>query len=328
MSKDSHDLFYSNTAKGSGLTRSQAIAHDNINEFFERVFVGLKPNTKRALESDLKQYFKWCMDEDKPRFSSDFETSKDVLYDYLKYMQNKGYTSSTLKRRFSSISKVYKIMELRNPLQESENLIQSIKNHVAILPPAAQVEPVRHSDLKYLPEISPDSSLKDMRDAVIAYLGIYTLCRSANMRTLLVEDIDFRRETAKIYGEKNQKPGEFRHANLSTKTCNILKMYLEKAGISSGVIIRSVRKNDTIGKELTYEGYRKIVKRIGKLLLGDDAEHVSTHSFRVGSAVSMAEMDIPTGEISLAGGWKTPTMPIRYTMQTNVKKTGTAKFKD
>ncbi|MBE8233229.1 MAG: tyrosine-type recombinase/integrase [Endozoicomonadaceae bacterium] len=306
---------------------SSKIATAKLIEFAERILDDLKPNTRRALIGDLNQYIKFCKEFNLPQFSDDIEVSKKTTFKYIDYMLSQKLARTTIKRRLSSVSTMYNIMDLNNPIQTTI-VKKYIKLNTHYLAPEKQAKPILFTDVKSLPEVNDTSSLRDIRDAVIAYLSIYTLCRSANMINLQIRDINLVKGLVAIFGEKNQKAGESRDANISPKTCDIIKLYMAKAEISEGVLLRAITKHGEVSKKpLTYEGYRKIVKKLGFNLTGS-SDGISTHSFRVGGAVSLAELHTPTGEISLAGGWKTATMPIRYTKQVNAKKIGTSRFKD
>ena len=55
-------------------------------------------------------------------------------------------------------------------------------------------------------------------------------------------------------------------------------------------------------------------------------QQLSGHSMRVGAAVDMAENGIDLVPIMHAGGWKSPSMVVRYTQQIDLLKSGMARL--
>jgi len=302
-------------------------AKENIDEFQHRLLDKMRPNTRRAKESDLKFYNAFCQQSELPNFSPDFKVAKDVTYEYIDFMVAAGLSKNTIKRRLSTISSMYLLVEFKNPLKESKNITDYVKASVREMQGPSQVAPIRHSDLRHLPQVHEDSTLIEIRDVMIAYLGMYSLCRASELLAIRVEDIDFNQGTLYVPRAKNDQQGEGRFSNLSSKTVALVEMYQAKSGIKSGFLIRRVFKSGKLGDTLSYPGLTKIIKRMGAQLY-TDSTGINTHSFRVGSAVSLAEQGVSITEIAQAGGWKTATMPLRYTRQADAKTTGTARFID
>lgn len=299
---------------------------ENVREYIDRVLPTENSNTLRAKRADYNHYKSFCDNNDHVQFSQDFAEAKDVIFNYITYMITSELSKSTIRRRLSTISGMFAMLELKNPLKDSKNVIDFIRNSLRDLPAPKQMAPVRHSNIKQLAPISADSSIIEIRDAMLMYLGIYTLCRASELLALKVEDIDFEVGTAFIARAKNDQEGKGRYANLSPKTLDLIHLYLDKTGIKEGLFIRRIFKSGKVGEPLKYIGYTKIIKKVANKM--GIAVKVNTHSLRIGSAVSMAEKGVSLTEITLAGGWKNSTMPVHYTRQANAKLTGTAHFKD
>lgn len=323
---------------------SAKVAAENVAEFNERIFSKLTPNSRIALESDMRLYKAFCLEANLPQFSVDFKLAKETIFQYVDHLVALNQAQRTVRRKLSSINKMYRILEIKNPLKDSEIIKDFVNLSVNQLTPPKQVYPLRHSVIRDLGAVTIDSSLKEIRNNMIFFLGIYTLCRSSELLNLEVSDIDFDQETAFIKKAKNDQSGIGRFANLSPKTVNLVRLYLKKSGVKSGKIIRALSNNGKVrsltiasgidkGKArepMTYRALLDIFKEIAPSMLGDEelALLVGTHSLRIGAAVSMAEQGVPLAEIALAGGWFSLRMPLQYSRQAEVKKIGTAKFVD
>lgn len=306
------------------------IAQVNITQYKERLLKKMNPNTKRAKEGDLKHYMDFCQRHGHASFTTDFEAAKETIFNYVDHSIELSYAKKSIKRRLSTVSGMYGLIELKNPLKDSKIVTDYIASSLNPLPTSKQVAPIRHSDIKRSPEITSDSQIIDIRNTMILYLGIYTMCRASELLALEVKNIDFKIGTAYIARAKNDQAGEGRYANLSEKTLDLIRLYLDKTGVTEGIIIRRILRGGRVVEPLKYIGLRKVLKRVAATIM-DDSEliaRVNTHSLRVGSAVSLAEQEVSITEIALAGGWKSLDMPLRYVRQANSKKTGTARFED
>jgi len=67
--------------------------------------------------------------------------------------------------------------------------------------------------------------------------------------------------------------------------------------------------------------FRRMAKRAG---ITDTA--VSGHSTRIGAAQDMVAAGLELPEVMQAGGWKTPTMPARYTEKLSARRSAAAKL--
>lgn len=307
--------------------KSHEIALSNVNEYREKVLPKINKNTQRAKKFDYEHYKEFCLSNNHTEFSTDFVLAKSVVFDYVDHMIKDGLAKSTIKRRLSTVSGMFGLSEIKNPLKSSKNVTDYIRYSLAELPGASQLFPTRHSNLKLLPLINEHSKLTTIRDVMIHYLGIYTLCRASELLALEVKNIDFEVGTAFIAKSKNDQKGKGRYTNLSPKTLDLIRLYLDRTGIKTGRIIRRIHKGSQLGLPLKYIGLVKIIKK-NSVFMGLGDKQISTHSLRIGSAVTMAEKGVSLAEIALSGGWENTATPLRYIRQANAKQIGTIIFED
>jgi len=319
-------------------------AKQKVFEFNRIVLEGMNRNSRKSLEAGIKQYLNFCQKESLVPFSKSLNISRDTIHKYIEYMVVKGYAQATLKNRLAAISRIFRIIEIRNPLQESEIIKEYVKQSLIKLQPAKQVTPIRHKELKSLTQLSNESTLVDIRNALVLYLGIYTLCRASELLAIEISDIDLHQKTVFIRRAKNDQFGVGRYANISEKTASIIQLYLDKTNLTEGRLIRAISRGGNIqtttyqyGSKkgqardvMSYEGLLHIIKKISTVILNEDQLNgtIGSHSLRVGSAVSMAEQGVEITQIAQAGGWKNLKMVLLYTRQANTKTTGTAHFID
>ena len=113
---------------------------------------------------------------------------------------------------------------------------------------------------------------------------------------------------------------------IGAPTREAIRRYCEAGGITEGALFRRIRRGDNItGGRLTVDGARKIIKRRAR-----DAgleSHISGHSLRIGSAVSLAQAGASVVNMQVAGRWKSPQMPAHYARAELVEQGAIARFK-
>jgi len=300
-------------------------------EYMELVVESLPENSVRAMKSDMKTYLTYCSSKSHNPFPKCFDSAKNISKIYFSHLLSKGFARKTIERKLATVKKFYRILDLRNPLSESEAIKDHIRLKLNKLDNSKQMTPIRHSDVINTPKVNYDSNLLEIRNAMIAYVGIYSLARASECLNLKVKDIDFDESTIFIRKAKNDQKGVGRFSSLSPNTLEIINLWIKKANLQpSDYLYRKVSRYGTCGKPLSYQGLLFIYKRIAsKILMNKSKQNkIGTHSLRIGAAVSLAEKGIDLAQIALAGGWNTYTMPIHYTKQAKAKLTGTANFKD
>ena len=113
---------------------------------------------------------------------------------------------------------------------------------------------------------------------------------------------------------------------IGAPTQEAIRRYCEAGGITEGALFRRIRRGDnlTVGR-LTVDGARKIIKRRAR-----DAgleSHISGHSLRIGSAVSLAQAGASVVNMQVAGRWKSPQMPAHYARAELAEQGAIARFK-
>ena len=111
---------------------------------------------------------------------------------------------------------------------------------------------------------------------------------------------------------------------LAPDTLGHLDAWLEAAAITEGAIFRSVRKGGAIGEALSDRAVSRIFKVMAQAA-GLDMDP-SGHSVRVGCSQDMVAAGFSLPEVMQAAGWKSPTMPARYSEHLLAKRGAAAKL--
>ena len=109
-------------------------------------------------------------------------------------------------------------------------------------------------------------------------------------------------------------------------TREAIRRYCAAGGITDGALFRRIRRFDRItNSRLTIDGARKTIKRRARE--AGVTGVISGHSFRVGSAVSLAQAGASVVDMQVAGRWKSPRIPAHYARAELVEQGAIARFK-
>ena len=111
---------------------------------------------------------------------------------------------------------------------------------------------------------------------------------------------------------------------LQPGTLRAVLEYTARAGFMEGPLFRRMQKGDHIDpRRLTADGARLIIKAAARAA---NIEGISGHSFRIGTAQSLAEKGASLVDLQNAGRWKSPDMPAHYTRKQEAGKGAVARL--
>ena len=115
-----------------------------------------------------------------------------------------------------------------------------------------------------------------------------------------------------IHRSKTDQEGQGSILFVTKTTMGFLRLWLQRSGIGSGPLFRSVNKGGRIGRTaLTGIAVRKLIKATTKTLSRNGARY-SGYSFRVGSTQSLVRNGASLGETMQAGRWSSSRMVAHY----------------
>ena len=217
--------------------------------FFETALDALALNTKIALASDLDCYVDWCLQNKRNALPASAET----ILDYMEARSRAGAKLATIERRFASIVKAHRLLEIEN----DELKRQVIRDKLKVIGKRKgkrqrQAEALRHEESSGTDEqnvsvsaliASCPDNLTGLRDAALLSAGFDAGLRVSELTAIEVAHIEPAKDgegTLFIPDSKTDQEGEGAFAWLSAETMERIGRWLEEAGITEGVVFRRV----------------------------------------------------------------------------------------
>lgn len=300
---------------------------DNISLVRERlleyqdVFDILPVNTKKAYLVDMRKFFSWC-EVKEFTLNNDLAHNKKVLKAFFRYLLAGELSRSAITRCKSSLSKFISITLLPNPF--SDEIFKSWVSLSIKKKSAKKKQAVALTDtlLLQINNQLDETCIIQLRDKVLLNIMFDCLLRSSELSALMLVDINFRQESLFISKSKTDQDGKGQLRALSHYTLALIKKWTSVAGITDGYLLRNLTGLKRVtAKPLGYDGVSNTFTRFTRLV-DIYTDTFTTHSARVGAAVTMAEHNCTTLDIQLAGGWKSASMPLRYTEQVDIHRQG------
>ena len=127
-----------------------------------------------------------------------------------------------------------------------------------------------------------------------------------------------------IPSSKTDQEGKGFLLYLQPGTLRALRDLMARAEFMEGPLFRRMQKGDHIDlRRLTADGARLIIKAAARAA---NIEGISGHSFRIGTAQSLAEKGASLVDLQNAGRWKSPDMPAHYTRKQEAGKGAVARL--
>ena len=282
-------------------------------------------NTLRAQKADGAIFQAFCESRGEPFLPADPKTIRAFIDDRVKA----GKKPATIKRYVATIARVHIATGLLNPCSSEAVRLGLKKMGRETSARQDQAHPLGWKDIKEFIE-SAGEGLRADRERAMLCVAYETLARRGELVALQVCDIDFHPNgtgQAFIRRGKTDADGQGRVTYLSRETCRWLKVWLEHAEISEGVVFRRLVGRTKVGEALNAGSIAPIFKRVAQWI-GMPVryvERVSGHSTRVGATQDLAALDIDLAAITQAGGWKSTQMPLQYAERINAARSGMAR---
>jgi site-specific recombinase XerD len=276
----------------------------------------LAANTRRAYQSDWRQFAAWCNTHG--RASLPALPSTIVLYitDLATVQQRKV---TTIERRLAAIRKAHRTARLTSPTEDIavEQTMRGIRRSYGTPPigKAAAVTDIMRVMVEALPATS-----KGTRDRALLLVGFAGAFRRSELVSLDVSDVQFvvegmvltlRRSKTDQAGEGMVKGVAF---GASPATCPVqaLRAWLDISKIAEGPLFRSLTPQGRVKPQrLSDYEVAKIIKASARRA-GLEPQDFSGHSLRVGLATAAARAGVPERIIAEQTGHKDMNTLRRY----------------
>lgn len=263
--------------------------------------------TLRGYRTDLDFFASWC-----ERNGAEFLPATPAGVAAFVDEQLARYSYATIRRCIAAIQFAHRLSDLPSPVGSSDVYLALRRAGRTKRRRPKQVKGLTADLLEKILEGCPET-LSGLRDAALISVGYDTLCRSAELSWMEVEHVDLEEGTVYIPRAKNDPFGDGRIAGLSGRSVDLVRRWLDEAGIEEGPLFRGLHTAKVGPGHLETSSIRRLIKvaarRVG---LTEAATCLSGHSMRVGGAQDLMTAGFDTLAIMTAGGWKNVEVVARY----------------
>lgn len=306
-----------------------------LDRYNQLVLDKLNKNTKRALESDKKNFSEFCL-ETGEKLSIEPELLGLTIIRYAEWMITKKNKRNSVERRLASLRKLLRIMKIPDPMATDETFKEALKltlrkaNARSRQAEGAKVESIKEiTDLFLENEVDP--TYKQVRDMAMLNVAFDTLLRRSDLVAIDIKDLSIKESCVFVNSSKTDQNGKGEHKHLTRTSLSLISWLLELTPYSDeGPLFRPAKKNGDCYKDVD-NNKRKLnggeVSRIFKSIFrknGLSVSSISGHSTRVGATQTMFEQGEAISNIMHAGSWKSQAMPMRYGEKHSLTKSATA----
>lgn len=286
----------------------------------EYVGESISANTKKAYQSDYRQFENWC----KASGAKSLPATPAIAAEYFSDMAKSGAKASTISRRRAAIRLAH--VSAGHADVTANALVQAtlkgIKRSLGTAPD--KKSPVLTNDVKAMVG-TLDNSLKGLRDKALLLIGFTAGMRRSELVGIDVEHIEECAEGIRLLIPRSKTDqegagrviGVKRGTNPATCPVRALNNYLSAAGVREGFIFRSINRHGQIGAGLSAQAVALVVKSAAAAA-GLNPEAYSGHSLRAGLVTQAAIAGVTAENIMRQTGHKSHDTVMGYIRIANV----------
>lgn len=211
-------------------------------------------NTIISYQSDLDDFFSY-LEKNKINYKN---INKEDVTSYLKYLDEKKLSNQTVSRKISCLRSFYNYLEKEKMV--NENIFKNIRN-----PKIRRKLPnyLSYEELRIIFD-----SIDDLEKRLIIEIFYATGCRVSELINIKIQDIDFTKNTIRIYGKGSKE----RIVYFGEYAREYLDKYLRKQEKSKYLFTTKKKEKYTVNE------VERIIKDIVKNL--SIKTHVTPHTLR------------------------------------------------
>ena len=295
---------------------------DKLAEYAQQADGAFADNTVRAIKGDTAIFTGWCAErglEALPASAVTVALFIDAMAESRK--------PATVRRYVASIGHLHRAAGQDDPTKASPVKLALKRLGRQHGSRQTQAAPFGEMAVERVLATTKDR-LIDCRDLALLMVSRDMLARRSEVVALQVEDITYSNDgtsTVLVRRSKTDVAGEGAVLWLSPRTTSALKRWLESAGITEGVVFRSVDRGQRVGGSLDAGDVARRFKEMAERA-GIDASLISGHSARVGMAQDLVAHGAELAAVMQAGRWKSPTMPARYAERLSAGRGAVAQY--
>ena len=304
--------------------REPALA-EQLGRFVRAASGAFSGSTERALRSDLAIYAGWCAERGERALPATPETIAT-------FVDAKAETRApaTVRRYVTSIAIAHRALDLEKTVKSPPVQLALKRMHRKKGRRQDQARGLTWPLRRRLLEAAGDRLLDDRNRALLA-VAYDAMLRRAELVSLQVPDllVEVRGDgSLLVRRSKTDCEGRGEIVWVGRDTVRLVRAWLDRAGISDGMLFRAVRKGGRVGGRLNPCEVPRIFKAMAREAGLPEAvvAGLSGHSARVGAAQDMVAAGIELPAILHAGRWKSTAMVNRYGERLLAKRSGAAQL--
>ncbi len=278
-----------------------------LRDYLQLLARSMKPNSLRALITDLLAFETFCLAENFPLLP----TTQAAVRAYLRRRHQTGVKANTISRAFSHIGQIHEAMDLPNPCRHRfiTAELKALRRHDA---PTGQATALRFTDLQRWTEaIAHDTLPATLRNRALVWLGYDGLLRVSELIAVELSWLETQADgSALLYlPAAVNKNSEDAYLYVTPTTLTYLEAWCQSANIREGRLFRSWQLDGSLRPSLHASSANEIIQAVGRQL---GLTGVSSHSLRIGADQDLMELGESLVAIMVAGRWKDSKMPAHY----------------
>lgn len=295
-----------------------------IQAVYDFIESGVPENTVKSYSGALNRLSKWLGDR---------QLHDASLASYLTWLFAQGHAKSSAVLIVSAVNKMAKANNQPSPVGGLTKEALSSYRRQARDRGRGSVSGIRFEVADLLAARTNKDTLKGLRDAAILRVMSDGLLRVSELVGLEIRDFEFAGDgsaTISVRHSKSDQEAEGSTLYVGEPTAQLVSEWLqvlrEKFGIREGRVFRSVPKGEgAVGESISVKAVQLIVKQ------AVDEAHLpgrfGTHSFRIGSAESLAERGCSLPQLMQIGRWSSSEMVGHYTRKQLASRSAMARLR-
>lgn len=295
----------------------------------ERVLASFAPSTRATYRRAVERFATWTLGRGVLSWR---QVNDRVVADYVEHLRDArglGHASTTVE--VSAIRTVAKAMGcpvLDGPLA-SAALTAMRKNPEMQKRRRGQAVPIRWAKADAAACLAEaEGSVIGLRDAAIFAVMSDALLRLGELVALDCVHVTGEEDGSGrvfVVRSKTDQGGRGASLYLGPSTLKRVRAWQDAAGIADGPLFRRMRRGGHVQDgRMTTRGLNMVIRKRAKAV---GIEGASGHSFRVGSAQSLAEAGASLVDMQNAGRWADPRMPSHYSAAERANRGAVARFR-
>ena len=275
-------------------------------------------NTIQAYRIDMRDFIAYCDRLAQCPWPAEPDTVATYLLDHV----NRDLKTSTIQRRFNTISAIHRLSHITDPTKHPEVrlVMRKIKRRLGVRP--EQASPINHHLLERMLAVCGNDQ-RGLRDQALLLTAYDSMCRRSELVAVTVSDIQYDlRDNAMLHIRRSKidQLGTGQRVPLTTRTVDAIDRWLESAEITEGYMFRGINNKNELLDGINNGQVNRIYKRLAKWAGLNDEEvlGIRGHSMRVGAAQDLALSGATIPQLLLRGRWSKIDTLSRYVRFTRV----------